>query len=104
MPKSETKKKKAKSTRVITSYFDINQLELAIINRALENQLEHEPPDYVSIGSNVRVLKIQKRNLETLCRKMKKEHRRSALETELRKILSGSKVFSLFCFSDRYRE
>ncbi|VVC03154.1 Uncharacterised protein [Candidatus Bilamarchaeum dharawalense] len=99
MPKLESEEKKAKQRKVSTSYFDINQLELAIINRALENQLDQQPPDYVSIGKNARILTIQKRNLETLCRKMKREYKGPALEAELKKILSGSKVFSLFCFA-----
>lgn len=104
MPKLETEEKETQTRTNVTSYFDINQLELAIINRALQNQLKSDPPEYVSIGKNARILTIQKRNLEKLCHKMKRECGEKPLETELKKILSGSKVFSLICFSNRYEE
>jgi hypothetical protein len=77
------------------TYFDINQLELAFINRALAGSRE-EPPPVVEIGRSERILKIQKRNLERLCRGRGREHRPSQLEGELRKIISGAKIFSLF--------
>jgi hypothetical protein len=97
MPEVATREKRANRTSL--SYFDINQLELAIINRALHDQLEGQKlPGYVSIGKNARILSIQKRNLERLCRSMRRECRGKALEAELRKIRAGSKVFSLFCF------
>jgi hypothetical protein len=35
---------------------------------------------------------------------MKKEYRGPALETELRKILSGAKIFSLIGFANKYHE
>jgi hypothetical protein len=79
----------------ILSYFDINQLELAFINRALAGSKD-EPPPVVEIGKSERILRIQKRNLETLCRGQGKEYRASLLEGELKKILSGVKIFSLF--------
>ncbi|HSB46996.1 MAG TPA: hypothetical protein VLD37_03210 [Candidatus Bilamarchaeum sp.] len=79
----------------IVSYFDINQLELAFINRALSGD-KNIPPPVVEIGKNERILRIQKRNLESLCRGRGKEYRASLLEGELKKILSGVKVFSLF--------
>jgi hypothetical protein len=97
MPKVERRKKTTRGIEL--SFFDLNQLELALINRALQDQLEDDHlPDYVSIGKNSRILSIQKRNLERLCRRMKKEHRGNMLEAELKKIKAGSKVFSLFCF------
>lgn len=99
MPKLETER--AQEQKSVVSYFDLNQLELALINRALDERLEHELPEYVSIGKNSRILGIQKRNLEKLCRKMKREHRGPKLEAELKKILSGAKVFSLICFGAR---
>ncbi|MFH1520018.1 MAG: hypothetical protein ABID61_00060 [Candidatus Micrarchaeota archaeon] len=104
MPRLETEEEQTQKRTNVTSYFDINQLELAIINRALQNQLKRDVPEYVSIGKNTRILTIQKRNLERLCRKMGRECRDRPLETELKKILSGSKVFSLICFSNRYEE
>lgn len=104
MPQLETEEKETQKRTNVTSYFDINQLELAIINRALQNQLKSDPPEYVSIGKNSRILTIQKRNLEKLCRKMKREYREQKLDGELKKILSGAKVFSMICFSNRYEE
>lgn len=78
------------------SFFDINQLELAFINRALKEGGKTKAPDFIEIGRNLRILRIQKLNLERLLRKGKKETREGALESELRKILSGSKIFSMF--------
>jgi hypothetical protein len=87
--------KETETSDEIVSYFDINQLELAFINRALSGNSE-APPPAVEIGKSERILRIQKRNLESLCRKSGKEYRAPLLEGELRKIISGAKIFSLF--------
>src|SRR4030095_12895619 len=79
----------------IVSYFDINQLELAFINRALKG-IKDGIPAFVEIGKSERILQIQKRNLEILCQKRGKEYRPGTLEGELKKILSGAKIFTMF--------
>jgi hypothetical protein len=78
------------------SFFDINQLELAIITRALGGLKGGKVPDFVEIGKNERILRIQKRNLEALLRRKGKETGEGALEGELKKILSGAKIFTFF--------
>ncbi|MFN7990821.1 MAG: hypothetical protein U0R44_01545 [Candidatus Micrarchaeia archaeon] len=88
-PKQETESAET------VSYFDLNQLELAFINRALNGSME-KPPGIVDIAAKERILRIQKGNLEKLCKKRGKECRPLALEHELKKILSGAKIFSLF--------
>jgi len=98
MPKSKSSKRS--SSDVTVSYFDLNQLELAFINRALKNPKVKTPP-VVNIGNKKRILELQKKNLTRLCRKMKKESKASALESELKKILSGKRALSLSCFMFR---
>ena len=90
------KKRKIKSVRSeFFSYMDINQLELAFINRALKKK-GGTVPEFVQIGNSKRILSIQKRNLERLCRKLKKEYNEGELDGELGAILSGDKVFVFF--------
>ncbi|MDD5172410.1 MAG: hypothetical protein PHF60_05235 [Candidatus ainarchaeum sp.] len=79
------------------SYLDINQLELAYINRAIDDPRKEAPP-FVEIGKNKRILLIQKRNLESFCRKKGKEYKKGPLETELRGVLGGRKGLSIGCF------
>jgi hypothetical protein len=78
------------------SYFDLNQLELAFINRVLKGEKRAKIPSVVEIGKNERILKIQKRNLEAILGRHGKERREGQLEGELKRILTGSKIFSLF--------
>lgn len=80
------------------SYLDINQLELAYINRALDNPRKTDIPHFVEIGKNKRILNLQRKNLMTLCRGMGKERSKGKLEGELSKVLSGEKRLSLNCF------
>ena len=98
MPKSKTSRRTSETTEV--SYFDINQLELAYINRVLKNP-KGRVPSFVDISRKKRVLELQKRNLLELCRSSNRERRSSSLESELRKILSGEKRLSLRCFMFR---
>jgi hypothetical protein len=93
--KRAAERREAERSDEILSYFDINQLELAFINRALAGSRD-APPPIVEISRSERILKIQKRNLEILCRGQGKEYRTSLLEGELKKIISGIKIFSLF--------
>jgi hypothetical protein len=79
----------------MVSYFDINQLELAFINRALRG-IRQNLPEFVEIGGSERILRIQKHNLERLCQRRGKEFKEASLEGELKKILSGAKIFSFF--------
>lgn len=96
MPKSKSGRKKSGSD-VTVSYFDLNQLELAFVNRALKDPRVKTPP-VVEIGKKKRILELQKKNLMRLCGKMKKERGESRLESELKKILSGRRSLSLRCF------
>jgi hypothetical protein len=84
------------------THFDINQLELAFINRALEGAGSDGMPGFVEIGRSERILMIQKRNLEALCRKNGRAHGPSGLESELKKILSGVKALSARCFPPKH--
>ncbi|MBU0532155.1 hypothetical protein KKB44_01545 [Candidatus Micrarchaeota archaeon] len=91
-------KKQKKSIDVTTSYFDINQLELAFINRALESSRRLETPHFIEIGRSRRILRIQKRNLLSMCKGSNKETRKDRLESELRKVLCGERRLSISCF------
>lgn len=77
------------------SFFDLNQLELAFINRVLRGK-KTKIPDIVEIGNKARILRIQKVNLEQILRRHGKERREDVLEKELEMILSGSRIFSFF--------
>ncbi len=84
------------------THFDINQLELAMINRALEGGETGLMPRFVEIGRSERILRIQKRNLEALCRKNGRPHGPSGLESELKSIISGVKALSARCFPPKH--
>ena len=94
--KDEEKTKRGHVETSAISYFDLNQLELAFINRVLRGEKRERIPDVVDIGKNERVLRIQKKNLEAILLKGGNEKREGQLEGELKRILSGSKIFSLF--------
>ncbi len=94
--------RKAKSDPGSHTHFDINQLELAYINRALEGTDTAGKPRFVEIGRSERILRIQKRNLEALCRKNGRPHGPSGLESELRSIISGVKALSARCFPPKH--
>ncbi len=95
----ELKEEKTRQGHVETnaiSYFDLNQLELAFINRVLRGDKKTDIPPVVEIGKSRRILLIQKKNLEAVCNRRGKEKREGQLEGELKRILAGSKIFSLF--------
>jgi hypothetical protein len=94
--KDEEKTRRGHVETSAISYFDLNQLELAFINRVLRGEKRDRIPDVVDIGNSDRVLRIQKRNLEAILFKGGKERREGQLEGELKRILSGGKIFSLF--------
>lgn len=75
---------------------DINQLELAFVNRALDG--DEVPPD-ADIGNNDRVLKLQQRNLRDLCRELGRDHKKEELEAMLLAILDGASALSIVCFA-----
>jgi hypothetical protein len=75
---------------------DINQLELALVNRALDG--DEVPPD-ADIGNSERILKLQQRNLRNLCRELGREHEKQELETMLLAILGGGSVLSIGYFA-----
>ncbi|NYZ74017.1 hypothetical protein H0O00_02655 [Candidatus Micrarchaeota archaeon] len=92
--------KKSRKERIgeDVSYLDLNQLELAYINRAVEEGRRPAVPPFVEIGNSRRILLIQKTNLESLCRQNGKEYRKGPLEGELRGVLGGRKGLSIGCF------
>jgi len=68
---------------------DINQFELAIINRALRGDREAAKRLTVDIGNSDRILRIQKRNLSALLRDLGRPSDARTLERALQMILSG---------------
>ncbi len=77
---------------------DINQLELAVINRALRGEqsgLERR----ANIGKNRRILHIQRANLIELLKMNKKKYDERILERELQAVLAGKKVLSFICMA-----
>jgi hypothetical protein len=97
-----TARRGVKSDPGAVTHFDINQLELAFINRALEGSGGEGMPRFVEIGRSERILRIQKRNLEALCRKNGRAHGAGALESELKGIVSGLKALSARCFPPKH--
>jgi hypothetical protein len=91
------KSAQGQSRSVSTSFFDLNQLELAYVNRALVNP-RRRIPDFISISRKRRILQLQKRNLMALCKGMGKEHRKGPLENELKRVLGGERRLSISCF------
>ncbi len=79
-----------------SSFFDINQLELACINRALEGKGK-DIKGFVNTRLSSRILGIQKKNLEQLCRGLRKQHGKKVLEKELNMILAGKKSIPFSC-------
>ena len=98
MPRTKTAKKRSTDMDVSVSYFDLNQLELAFVNRALDNPKRINVPDFVEISRKRRILRIQRHNLVNECKKAGKETRKGALESELKKILGGVRTLSIRCF------
>lgn len=92
--KAASKAPKTKRAPARTS-MNINQLELALVNRALDG--DEVPPD-ADIGGNERVLRLQQKNLRDLCRGLGQEHRKGELESMLLAILNGGSVLSIGCF------
>ena len=84
------------------SFFDINQFELAFINRAIKDDGSRKKkpkfPKFINIGKTKRILSIQKGNLESLLRQLGREHREEHLDGELSEILSGNRLLSIMCF------
>lgn len=99
--KTRAPRKKAEAPHVEHSFLDLNQLELALINRALRGRRHSPLPDFIEIGNSRRILAIQRHNLETLCRKLGREHRAEELEAHLSLLLSGTKPASLRCYAPR---
>lgn len=77
---------------------DINQLELALVNRALDG--DEVPPD-ADIGNSDRVRRIQQRNLRSLCTELGRENKKAELEAMLLAILNGGTVLSIGCFAPK---
>jgi len=95
------KRKRGKSYAEAHTFLDINQLELAVINRALRGARRSELPSFADIGRTERILKLQQKNLQDLCRRLGKEWRKGELERELKAILDGRAGLSLVCFAPK---
>lgn len=65
--KEKLTKKKSKSPKSKKVQLTINQYELAVINRILKDPKSRAKHPTANVGKNVRILKIQKKNLEDLC-------------------------------------
>jgi len=103
--KGHYKTKEAGSGEAV-SFFDINQLELAFINRAIKEDVkkDHQKSQkrmlgFIQIGRKKRTLILQKSNLEALLRKSGKEHSENKLDSELKRVLSGERTLSLRCYA-----
>jgi len=96
--KKAVRKARKESVSEDVSYLDLNQIELAYINRVVEEGRRTDIPRFVDIGRTKRILLIQKGNLEDLCRSSGKEYRKAPLENELKGILRGRRMLSMACF------
>ncbi len=72
---------------------DINQFELAMINRALRGDTKAR--NLANIGKKKRILRIQRRNLISLCKDLGKPCDARSLEATLRKVFSGKSTLRL---------
>ena len=100
--KEKELRNKRKNSNRPKSPLDINQIELAFINRIIDGEIEEIPQD-LEISSIPRIQKIQKRNLENLCKKLKKEYDKNLLEKELVLLLNGEKSLPIGAFGPSYR-
>lgn len=91
-------KKHAEQSASAASYFDINQLELAVINSLLESSSNIQLTVINFAGLPERTLHVQKTNLEKLLRRLNREHNPKSLKSELGKIISGEKSLPIRCF------
>jgi len=97
---ARTRSREVESYGETYTYLDLNQLELALINRALRGKAGRLP-DFIQIGKNKRILLLQRENLEQLCRKLGKVHRNAELENQLLLLLGGRKLASVRCYGPR---
>jgi hypothetical protein len=98
MPAEKSAKAAARKKPPLRTSMNINQLELAMVNRALDGG--EVPPD-ANIGNSERVLKLQQKNLRDLCRKLGNEYKKEELEAMLLAILGGGSVLSIGCFGPK---
>jgi len=100
--------KKASSDRDILKtgpkedQLDINQFELALINRALNGERIPEGPFEAQIGNSERILRIQKRNLSSLLRSLGKPNDPRSLEKSLRSLLNGKSTLRLMGLAPKH--
>ncbi|MBI5222994.1 hypothetical protein HY990_01085 [Candidatus Micrarchaeota archaeon] len=97
-PVSKNRKKKVSKQDSFHLSLDINQFELALINRALLGK----PPSILQrMAKSKRILKIQKKNLESLCAALDRSIDEDYLDEELNRLLGrGSFVSQLLLFED----
>lgn len=94
--KAAEKASKTQKRAPVRTDMDINQLELALVNRALDG--EEVPPD-ADIGNSERILKLQQKNLRDLCKELGRDYEKQELEERLLAILGGGSVLSIGCFA-----
>ena len=92
--KIKGKKSKKPTTGKKKVQININQYELAIINRILKNPDNRFKHSGANVGKNPRILKIQKKNLESLCKSLGVEYR----ESELERLLSSLEDLDFLSF------
>jgi hypothetical protein len=68
--KEKSKNKRSKSPKSKKVQLTINQYELAVINRILKDPKNRDKHPNANVGKNPRILKIQKKNLEDLCKSL----------------------------------
>ena len=92
--------KLGKSLGLSVSFFDINQLELAIIHHALEGNPDAPAKfSHVEIGETKRILELQRDNLIRQIKSKGGEIDPKSLKKELDLILGGKKVLGPKCFA-----
>jgi len=96
------KRKRGNQRRQLHSQLDINQIELAYINLRLRDPTRSDVPEFVEIGNSERILRIQKKNLEGLCRRLGRAVGVRYLESELRRLICGEKLLAPFGFAPRH--
>ncbi|MEK6982716.1 MAG: hypothetical protein AABX38_07310 [Candidatus Micrarchaeota archaeon] len=102
------KTKTSMKPRSDVSFFDINQLELAVIYHALEGNPDAPAKfSHVEVGDTKRILEIQRDNLAKYIYAKGKQVDPKLLKKELDLLLLGKKVLSPKCFpplKDKHKE
>lgn len=93
--KEKSKNKRSKSPKSKKVQFTINQYELAVINRILKDPKSRDKHPNANVGKSSRILKIQKKNLEDLCKSLDLD----CDEDNLERILSSLENLDFISFA-----